>query len=1192
MRFQSVNSSPKPFGFAPMKRGLVLKVLVATLGVLVLASVNGYAQEIWGTLVGTVKDTSGAVMAGVSVKLTNEGTKVSFATTTDANGDYRLGKLPAGTCTLEMEHSGFKRYVQAGITIKIAAIQRADVTMEVGAVTQEVVVKADVVMLETETFQQGGTMPSALIQNLPLLGLSWTNLAVLFPGAQQDPDRLGHSFNGARSTANNFLVNGIDANDPALNTILVEPSPDAIQEFRLITNTMNPEYGRNSGSLMQVVTKSGTNTFHGKLLYFHRDKGLNARDFFDATKPDFNRNQWGGTVGGPIFKDRTFFFFDYLALKQKIPNRASDPFTPNNPVVYTSAERSGDFSVNCPRDDVDDPCFTSGGASIGVTPFAGFLPGPGSVLSGPQPAGTDYSALWPDGIIPTGNFNPIAVKYLDFIPLPNSSGDKFISVGSAPTNEHKPGKWALKIDHQMAKDTLSGSFFYRNSKRSRPFAFTGANVPGFGDVSETHVRQFTLTHTHTFGTRVVNEARYGYSRLWFNTVFPDRSDPGNKPPSDFGFTGINPQDLGKASAPKMEIASTLFVGFSDNGPQPRVDDTHQVTDNLSWIQGRHTLKFGFDFRHARIFNPFSNALNGVFTFDGAGTYTTGSGYVDFLLGLPDSYSQGSGSTLDARNDLWYFYGQDEFKVTPSLKLTYGLSWTLDRNWINKFNQGVSIIAFRPGCESALYPTAPVGICFTGDPGIPRGGLPVRKKNFNPRFGFAWTPNLKGDGFLGRVTGGSGKFVIRGGYGIYRDNIFGEGPLQTNGSPPIGLTITSPALAPSFANPWASVDGSSAVPNPFPASPAPPFGSRVDFSTYEPLSITSFDPNFRVAYTQSFNLTVERQFREDWLLRLAYVGSLGRNLLSTYEGNPVDSALAASLGCPRLFTQVVCPEVTRHVPGDVLASVFAQGSFANSSYNSFQTFVEKRLSRGLTFQASYTFSKSLDNSNGLEGDAGNFQTVTPDNPKRDRSFSEFDARHRFVLSYFWEIPAPKQGVLNRIAGGWKVSGISTFATGYPVFLTTSDDRCLIGLAFTFGNTYCRPNLVGPIKIFDPRDDIATKQGLQNPNTARTIPSNAFFDPTAFARVPAGSGELGTAPRSLFHGPGFNNFNIGIAKDIRITERVSLTPRFEFFNAFNHAQFQNPSGNANSTSFARVSRTRSLEVGSTGARIIQMGLKLTF
>ncbi len=1129
--------------------------LLLAFAVLILAPYTAYAQEIWGTVTGIVQDPSGAVIAGANVTLTNEGTGVSRTATTDPTGAYQVGKLSPGAYTLTVEQSGFKKYLQAGITVRAAAIHRADVTLEVGAVAETVEVRSDLALVESSTIEKGGTMNDLYIKNLPLNGLNWTQLALLFPGAQDSPDRLGNSFNGARTVANNFLVNGVDANDTALNTVLITPSPDTIQEFRLITNTLNPEYGRNSGSVMQVITRSGSNAFHGSAFYFHRDKGLNARSFFDTTKPDFNRNQWGGTVGGPIRKDHTFFFFDWLALKSKLPARAS--LSPNDPQVLSSAERQGDFSASD----------KFAGASPNIAPFNG----------------RSWSQIFPDNKIPTSLFNPISAGLLkDFIPLPNLSGNRFSSVGASPTRAHRPGQWGLKIDQNMSKDVIAGSFFWREQKATAPFPFTGANVPGFGSLSETRVRQFSVTHTHTFNPRWVNEARYGYSRLKFITVFPDRSQPGNKPPSDFGFKGIVPQSGPNASAPIINIGDTLVLGFSNNGPQPRVDDTHQYVDNLSWVHGRHSFKFGFDLRHARVFTEFFNAHNGSFTFGGAGDFSTGNSFADFLLGIPDSYTQGSGSTLDARNNIIYAYAQDIFKATPSLTLTLGVGWTLDKNWQNEYNNGKSMIAFLPGCQSTIYPTAPKGICYTGDPGVPRGTAPLGKKNFGPRFGFAWSPEARGG--LGWLTGGRGKFVIRGGYGIYRDNIIGESTLQFLGNPPIGLTIPG-VDNPSFANPFLSVDGKVSKPNPFPANPAPPIGSKVDFTDFEPMAITSFDPNFRVAYTQSFNLTIERQFKQNWLTRFAYVGSLGRNLLSTVEGNPVDSALAARLRCGSLFTQFRCPQVTKYVPGDIVSSVFLQASFANASYNSFQAELEKRFSLGFSFRAAYTLSKSIDNSNGLEGDASNFQTVSPFDHRRDRSLSEFDSPHRFVLSYTWDLPGPKKGVLGKTIGGWSITGITTFATGFPVFLSTSDDRCLIGLALTFGNTYCRPDIVGPIRKFDVRANAAVAGNLRNPRGV--APSAAYFDPTAFQRVAANSGLLGTAPRSLFHGPGFNNFDFGVHKQIGLPfrEGMALEPRVEFFNLFNHAQFNNPTGNANSTAFGRVTSTK-------GPRVIQLAIKFIF
>jgi hypothetical protein len=1000
---------------------------------------------------------------------------------------------------------------------------------------------------------------------------------VLFTGAQESPDRLGNSFNGARTTSTNFAVNGVDANDPALNTVLVTPSPDAIQEFRLITNTMNPEYGRNAGGLVEAVTKSGTNSFHGSLFYVYRNKGLNARSFFDAQKPDFNQNQWGGTIGGPIWKKHTFFFLDYLGLKNILPFLPS--LSPNNPQVFSPDERGGNFANSSVV--ITDPV-TGRPRTLTCGANGGF--------PGTAPDGTPWNTKFPNCQIPVSSFNPISAFYLNkFIPLPNLPGNHFRSSGSSPGSA--PKQFTFKADHNWTRDTLTGSYFGRHFTATRPFPFTGANVFGFGDLSDSVIRQLTVTYNHTFSSRVVNEARFGYTRLNFHTVIPDPAQPGNKPPSFFGFTGITPQIAASASSPKINIGSgNLVLGFSNNGPQPRLDSTYQWVDNFSWLKGRHNFKFGADFRKIKVFSEFLNAHNGVFDFLGTGDNTTSNVFADFLLGVPDDYAQGSGSTLDARDQVWYLYAQDVVRATSSLTLTYGIGWTYDPNWENVFNNKHSMIAFRPGCHSQIYPTAPVGICYTGDAGIGRGTAPSRKHNFGPRFGFAWSPSAQ-SGILHWLTGGPGNFVIRGGYGIYRDNIIGESTLQFLGNPPIGATLNGVA-SPSFANPFVSINGSIRQPNPFPVNTAPPIGSPVDFSIYFPFSATSFDPNFRYGYLQSFNLTFEREIRGKWLIRTAYVGSLGRNLLATYEGNPVDSARAAALRCGANFTQApvlsgrnpLCATVTRFISGNLVPSISVQGSFANSSYHSFQTTLEKRMSHGISFQAAYTLSKSLDNSNGLEGDSSAFQTVNPFNPKLDKSFSEFDARQRLVLSYIWDFPFRKTGLLGKIIGGWGISGVSTFASGFPVLITDTSDRCLVGRAVIFFDTYCRPNLVGPITIFDPRANAAVAGNITNDRGV--APANAYFNPTAFTRVPANSGLLGNAARSNFHGPGFNNFNISVSKKTNVTERVSVGAHADFFNAFNHAQFSNPSGNVNSVNFGRVSNTR------VAGRIIQLGLNLAF
>lgn len=1108
------------------------------------------ADELTARIRGNVADQSGAVIPGVKITATNTATGLSRDVLSADSGAFEFLQLPIGAYKLTAEKSGFRTYVASGITLVLNQIFVLNITMEVGQVTQEVSVQANTAQVETTSIQLGTVQTASTIVDLPLNGRNWIQLQQLQPGVVGASDRFGSNFatNGSQSQQNSFLINGTDANDIPLNTPLIIPSPDAIAEFRLVTSTINPEYGRNSGAILNAVIKSGTNQFHGSGFDFFRDTRLNSRNFFAKQRVIFHQNQFGGTVGGPVWKNHTFFFFSYQGRRNRSPQGVG------NSTVFTPAERNGFF-----------PDLAT---SSNTSPFP--LVGEDGKI---HPAGSAYSTIFPTGHIPSADLNPIAVNLTNkFVPLPNSGLRQF---QFNPITTLREDQVITRVDHTFgSKDSLFVSWFWQSTPSVDDLPFTGADLPGFAEMAERHSQQYTAGWTHIFNDRMLNEARFGYTRLNFLAVNPVNPVL----PSSAGFN-INPNNTAGAGLPVIAITGLFTLGFSDNGPQPRIDQTYQYTDNFTLAVGKHTFKMGFDTRRFQVANPFFFLNGGHFDFNATGTFTTGVPGADFLLGIPDDFSQGSGDFIDARAQQYYTYFQDQFKIRPNLTLTYGVGWQVDSPLDDIAHNGNATVAFRPGQQSKLFPTAPTGFVFSESDVFNAAGETFYGQ-FGPRFGFAYSPDL------GWFSGGPGKLSIRGGYGIYFNRSEEEQTLQFLASPPFGLSSAGASDAPlggspSFANPFTDISGAGSIPNKFPFfAPAP--GSKVDFSFFEPFSISTVDPHSRSPYSENFNLTVERELPSNTILSLAYVGAVAHKLTSALEGNPQinPAGCAANPTCvrTRAIQNLVFPN-NFQFPGDVFGSIGVIKSNGNSHYHSAQVRVDKHFSQGLQFLASYTYSHSLDDGSGFENSGfggGRGPGIDPFNRAANRGDSSFDARQRFVLSYVYALPSVRKfhafsKLPSRLTDGWRITGITTFQTGFPINPRNSARRSLDCNIFTFYACPDRPNVVGTVSDLDPRDSSFNGS------------PNFFFNPKSFA--PEAFGTVGNASRGVLHGPGINQFDFALFKDTKLTETTNIEVRVEFFNVFNHTQFGQPVNNINSSRFGRI-------FTAADPRLIQLAAKVYF
>jgi hypothetical protein len=1161
----------------------LLRVLLSGAILFLMASQSVKADNVYATIKGVVTDQTGAVVSGAQMTATNTATGIVYTTKTRETGSYEFLQLPVGTYTVSVSKQGFKGVKSVGISLVVNQIYELPVKLAVGAASETVEVRANAVQVETTDIQQKTVIESQTIVDLPLLGRNFVQLSQLAPGVMASSDRFGSNYatNGSQTQQSNYLINGTDSNDIALNTPGFIPSPDAIQEFNLITSTINPEYGRNSGGILNAVIKSGTNKWHGSAFDFYRDTFLNARNFFTAgpQQPIFHQNQFGGTVGGPVVKDHTFFFLSYQGTYNAVA-------TPTLTTVFSPAQRSGIFSgiAGLPTSGL---CTALGG----TTPCSAVpLVGEDSLT---HPALTPYGALFPTGHIPAVDFNAISKGLMNkFVPLPNASSNGF---SFSPVNTNKTDQGIAKIDHSFnANNQIWGIFAENYNRGTQGLPFTGANLPGFGTFSTANTKEITVAYTHTFNNSTLNELRLAFHRLNFMAVEPAQlADP-----STFGFTNIKVQNPQAAQLPVIALTGLFTLGFSTNGPQPRIDTNYQLTDNFTKIVGKHSLKFGFDVRRFQVDNPFFNSVDGSFGFGGNGGFSTGDPGADFLLGTPDSYSQGSGAVINARAYEYYAYGQDQWKIKNNLTLTLGAGYEIDTPYSNTQYSGKAFNCFRPGAQSTVFPTAPAGLLFPGDGGFPgsegctNSGTKIKYGHLGPRFGFAYAP-----GWGGRITNGSSqKTSIRGGFGVYFNRYEEETALQNLGAPPFGITSAGAGdvgFSPGFANPWVDVCGApcgNVLPPGFPANkfpfipPAP--GAPVDFTFFESMSINTNSPSLSTPYSMNFNLNIEREFPGRTVLSVGYVGALGRHLYRAYEGNPITlagAALCAADAFCRGHRNVQHIDFPAHslVDGSIFGSVGTQFTDGTSRYNAFQVKVNKGLTHGLELITSYTWSHSIDNASGFESSGFFNRGTNPFFPGLNVGDSDFDARQRFVAGYVYHIPSlhhMANWAPEKVFGGWRLSGISTFQTGFPINIGDSGFRSLTCDALVFYACWDNANQVaGSITTLDPRNS-----SFKSP-IGGNIRQNYWFDPASFKRNALGT--FGNVGRNSVHGPGINNVDFALAKETAITERLKFEMGIEAFNLFNHAQFNNPNGNVGSSNFGRIT-------SAAAGRIVQLRAKVNF
>ncbi len=1165
---------------------LFMALVLAMLGGFVVVS-QAQADDVYGRIRGTVTDPSGAVVPGATITLTNTATGVTRSVKVSAAGTYEAPNLLApATYIVTAVSSGFRKFEARGIPLALDQIYVLDIHLELGQTSQLVTVEAAQSQVETTSMELGARITGSAVVDLPLNGRDWIELQTTLPGVVSSMGDFtdAYSTSGSRAQDNEFLLNGVDNVDLALNVVNAIPSPDSIGEVNMITNTINPEYGRNGGAIMNAVTKSGTNQFHGDAFEFYRDTFLNARNFFQATPAIFHRNQFGGTLGGPIWKNHTFFFFSYQGTRDRQPDTPGRSFAGPTVNVLTQSQRNGNFP------DVTADVNADGVPTVSPFPLVG-------ENGNTYPAGTLYSTLFPNGQIPPADFSTPAVNLIKaYMPLPNTGTNTFTW---NPISTDRFYQYISRIDHTFSsKDSLSVNWFIEDDDTVDDEPFIGGSLPGFAEDETARTQNMNLTWNHTFGTSMINEARVGYNRLGFNDVNPV------KPvlPSSFGFA-ISPQSgPSGAGVPCIDMndyeppSGACEFGFSYDGPQPRIDQTYQVSDNFTWVTGTHTFKMGFDMRRAEVNNPFYFVNNGYYEFYGTGTFSTGDEAADFLLGIPDLYEQTSGGYINARTQEYYSYLQDQWKARPNLTLTYGVGWQINTPQNDIYNGGVAVNAYRPGVQSTVYPSAPPGMLFPGDPGISESTYGTSMRHFSPRVGFAWSPDS------------ARKWSVRGGFGIYYNQVEEELTLQNLQSPPFSLTDYGAGdigAAPSLANPYSgylpsydsngSLVGASpaSLSNRFPFTPPPAGTKNVDFSFFYPMTLKVFDPKLTTPSAYNYNFTIQHELPSSIVVQVGYVGHQGRHLEERVSIDPagqapgVNPVCAAEPSCGYFSmdpTTLANPLTQDGVI--VYGGVGEQATVANSNYNSLQISVTKKTTHGLEFQSSYTWSHSLDPISSVEN-VGGGGGINPFDRQDNYGDSAYDARNRFVISYSYQIPSIRhydsfRGVPSRLVEGWKISGITTLQSGFPLSLLDSSYNSLTCWYYSGYGCADRPNVMGPVQTYNPRN-----ANLVNATQGGSTPlSNYFFNPNVF--TPEVRGVLGDAGRNFFHGPGINNFDFGLYKDTKITESTKIELRLEAFNLFNHTQFINSAVGIDINSPSYFGRA----TAAFDPRIVQLAAKFYF
>ncbi len=1092
------------------KNTLIAVVLTGIL--LPLSAVQVWAQGgATAQISGVITDPSGAVVPNAKVTVTQTATGLVRSTVSGPDGIYVLPNLPVGSYRLEVQTGGFNTYIQTGIVLQVSSDVAINISLTVGQTTQRVEVSANANMVETQTTSLGSVIDNARVLDLPLNGRQATDLIMLMGASTNTIDQNltdiktsknysssdSISVAGGQSSATSYRLDGGTHMDNFSNINLPFPFPDALQEFSVQTGSITAQSGLHPGAQVQVVTKSGTNQIHGDAFEFLRNGAVNARDFFAASQDTLKRNQFGGTLGAPIKKDKLFGFFGYQGTRIRTAPPSSITFVP------TQAALNGDWSQ------IESAACQGGTARVIVNPATG------------QPYNNSQ-------VDPT-TYNQQALNMLKYVPTSSNPCGRITFAIPKPQTENQ---FIGRVDwNQSTKNNFFGRYFFTDYKS--PAAFNNNFLLTTQRGVLNRAQSMTVGDTYSISANMINTLHLNWTRLAI-TRGPALD---MKNLADFGVNVYQ----GVPNAMDLSVNGYFGIGCGTCAPAHLKNNVAEISDDLDLVRGRHHMSFGADWIHYQYPYLNNNETNGTMTFSGQFSQ---DGLLDFLLGLPNDFSQGNPTPFNGRQNYLGFYFNDNIQWTKRLNVNLGLRWepntsvTETHNAVAHFSQA----AFIAGTKTTQYVNAPPGVFFPGDPGIPRTYTNRYLAELGPRVGIVWDPT------------GSGRQVVRAGFGVFYDTIptayFED---QTQGAP-WASTVDLPVPAGGLTNPWQGYPGGNPFPLPYPPGKNAVFPSETTFYDY-PL-------NSAPMYVAEWNLSYQIQLTNNWLLAATYIGNKTTHIWTGEDINPgifiPGNCGANPCSTPDNVNQRRVLYLINPVTGTALSDIYHLDAGSNGEYNALFLKVQHRFSNHYTILGNYTWSHCIDEGD-FQGDMGGPYTQNPFNRNAERGNCGFDIRQIFNLSLIAQTPRFNNLWTDRFLGNWQISPIVSAHTGTWFYPLLGFDNSMSGVFLD------RPNAVG------------------NPYLRQTSGALQWLNPSAF---PISSpGTYGNAGRCSLVAPGYFDVDTAVSRYFNITERHKIELRFEFFNLLNHANFQAPDNYVPDSTFGQI-------LSDVSPRILQFALKYTF